>query len=64
MHSRNIKKCTDLIKISDRYKAFANDNIDKQSDKKIYEDIWHICLRYYLFYKLSKSFIYSLPAFI
>jgi glycosyltransferase involved in cell wall biosynthesis len=37
MHSRNIKKCTDLIRISDRFKVFANDNIDKQRHKDVYD---------------------------
>ena len=37
MHTKNIIKCTDLVKIGDRYKDFANDNIDKKTQADVYE---------------------------
>lgn len=60
MHSRNIKKCTDLIKICERFKAFANDNIDKQRQKDV-NDFFEKYSRYTYVYSLNSAIDQCLP---
>ena len=60
MHSNDIKKCTDLVKIGDRYKVFANDNIDKQREADVY-DFFEKHLRYTYVSSLNSAIDQCIP---
>ena len=60
MHTKNIKKCTDLVKIGDRYKDFANENIDKKNQADVY-DFFEKHLRYAYVSSLNSAIEQGIP---
>ena len=60
MHSSSIRKCKDLVKIGDRYKDFAADIIDKETQADIY-DFFEKYLRYAYVSSLNSAVMQGIP---